>query len=84
MLAGQPVRRGVLSPALDQMSARFNPGGMHPHPDMIRPDLGLGHLADGDDFGTAGSLVNHCAHGFLGYGLWAMVKPSSENERSMR
>jgi hypothetical protein len=46
---------------------------MNPDPDMFGSDLRLGHLADADDFGTAGAFINHCAHmGAIGYWLLAI------------
>ena len=79
MFAGHPCGRGILAAPLDQIGP-VQPRRVHPHPDVIGPDLGLGHLADGDDLGTAGSLVDHCAHGLaLGYG--AMSQELRVHER---
>jgi len=59
---GRPARRcSVVSPALDDVRP-VQPGRVHPDPDVIRPDLGFGHLTDGDDFGPTGPFVNRCAH----------------------
>jgi hypothetical protein len=32
------------------------------NPDVVGPNLGLRHFADGDDLGTTGALVDHRAH----------------------
>jgi hypothetical protein len=40
----------------------IHPGCMDPHPDVLRPNLRLGDLADGNDLGATGAFIDHSAH----------------------
>src|SRR4051812_17479907 len=62
MAGGRPGGGEIRPPPLDQVGA-VEPGGVHPDPDVLRPHLRLGDIADGDDLRAARAGVDHCAHG---------------------
>jgi hypothetical protein len=68
-IRGPARRRRVLPAPLDQIGS-VEPRGVDANPDVIGPNLGLGYLADGDDLGTTGAFIDHCAH--VGYWLLAI------------